>query len=163
MCSFIQENRTTEKTFSLDHVRGEKCELFCSCADFRKLDNVYCLSYKELRSSLEYGDYDDYDIFMLSFSDSKSNYNLTKKMLLGLKIRKLSLGDPDITVAENFLDGVTGLYELDVGQSGIEVISLDFFLIFIDCIFFTCATYTCMYLLKKLYLKIQFTEYVPYF
>lgn len=140
MCSFTQENRTTEEKYLLENLRGEKCELFCSCTDFRKLDNIYCVSPKEVRY-LSSSDYDDYDIFVLSFTDSKSNYILTKKMLQGLKIRSLILNDPDSTVAENSLDGVTGLYALDVGQSSIEVISL-VILIFIDCFFFTCARYT---------------------
>lgn len=134
-CSLVQENRTTEDKYLLDHVPGEKCEFsFCSCADFRKLDQVGCLSRKELPfSSLP--DYDGNDIYILSFYDSKSNYNLTKKMFHGLNIRILYLNDPEIIVAENVLEGVIGLYKLEVHQSGIEVI---FLIILIFIISFPC-------------------------
>lgn len=129
-CSLIQENKTTEEKYYLDHVPGEKCEFsFCSCADFRKLDQVGCVSRKEL-SYPSLPDYDGNDIYILSFYDSKSNYNLTKKMFQGLNISHLYLNDPEIIVAENVLEGVVGLYKLDVLQSSIEVIFLIFFNIY---------------------------------
>lgn len=109
-CGFVRANVSTESETLSEDAPAEKCKfLFCSCADIRNLSGVYCE-----------GSGDNF-IFKLTFTDSM---HLPEGVLEGLSVRFLHLENPEITVTENFLQGMIYLYLFSVEKSSIEVICL---------------------------------------
>lgn len=107
---FARSNVSTESETISNIATTKTCKfMFCSCADFLKLSGVLCEG-----SAYNY-------ISKLTFVDYK---NLTKGVLQGFHVALLKLMDPEITVAENFLEGIISLDRIFVEQSSIQVIYL---------------------------------------
>lgn len=122
----LQETRTTEEKHLSDRVPRGICEsMFCSCANFSKLIHVTCLS--------SGGN----DSHKLEFHDFDTDFDLDKKMFLGLNIHSLTLNITNITVSKRFLEGIIALSVFNVEQSGIEVMYIYIFYICCFCILYT--------------------------
>lgn len=109
-CGILHENGTTEaEMVSSIEPRGKCGAEFCTCADISVWNGVVC----------EHVDSSSFPL--LGFWHFKY---LPDRMLEGLRINAVYLWNPDITVAENFLEGIFGLDRFIVIQSSIKVIYL---------------------------------------
>lgn len=104
----LQEHTSGESsTLSYTEPRGKCTAENCTCAHISKWSGIECKDREYLPRLPE-----------LRFNNSTY---LTEKNFLGLSIYSIILRNPDITIAENFLEGILRLKEFLVVQSSIKV------------------------------------------